>query len=254
MARRFGEHQFQAGAVTLNYVEGPAVGPPLVFLHGLAARWQTFMPLFPALSQEWQVRAVDLRGHGGSGWVPGHYHVDEFADDIVAFLTERVAAPAVLWGHSLGGSVGLIVAARRPELVRALIVGDTILFPSDIGAEAAISYLADMPIALRSLAKSLTQLDPSVMEAFRSGAMVADHDHEGTLRGVCCPVLLLRGDPACGALMLESDVMRALPLLKRGSAVAFPGLGHGLHVENAEPVLAAALPFLHEVRAGGDTR
>lgn len=121
------EHCFNTGVVTLNYAEGEASGPsdhPLVLLHGGSARWQSALPLIPMLSQHWHVYAPDLRGHGQSGRAPGGYRLRDYAADIAAFLEQVVQQPAVLFGHSLGGHIAILVAARHPHLVRGLIIGD----------------------------------------------------------------------------------------------------------------------------------
>jgi pimeloyl-ACP methyl ester carboxylesterase len=118
------EHVFDTGEVQLNYAEGPAHGPPLVLLHGLGRRWQVFLPLIPALSMRWHIFAPDLRGHGKSTHIARGYHGQQYAEDIARFLRERVAAPAAVFGHSLGGMIGMWVASHHPELVRALILGD----------------------------------------------------------------------------------------------------------------------------------
>ena len=118
------EHCFHTGVVTLNYAEGAASGHPLVLLHGGSARWQSALPLIPELSQHWHVYAPDLRGHGQSGRVPGCYRLRDYVADIAAFLEQVVQQPAVLFGHSLGGHIAILVAARYPHLVRGLIIGD----------------------------------------------------------------------------------------------------------------------------------
>lgn len=61
------EKTFDAGAVSVNYAEGPRSGPPLVLLHGVTSRWQAFLTMMPVLAQRWHVVAADLRGHGRSG-------------------------------------------------------------------------------------------------------------------------------------------------------------------------------------------
>ncbi len=121
---RLTEHTFDAGQVQLNYAEGPASGPPLVLLHGLGRRWQVFLPLIPALSQRWHIFAPNLRGHGKSSRVARGYHGPQYSEDIVHLLRERVGAPAVIFGHSLGGMLAMWLASHHPELVRALILGD----------------------------------------------------------------------------------------------------------------------------------
>ena len=118
------QHAFDAGEVQLNYAEGPASGPPLLLLHGLGRRWQVFLPLIPALSQRWHIFAPDLRGHGKSSRVARGYHGPQYSKDLVHLLRERVGAPVVIFGHSLGGMLAMWLASHHPELVRALILGD----------------------------------------------------------------------------------------------------------------------------------
>lgn len=118
------EQTIDSGEVQLNYAEGPANGPPLVLLHGLGRRWQVFLPLIPALSQRWHIFAPDLRGHGKSSRVARGYHGSQYAADIACLLRERVGAPAVIFGHSLGGMLAMWLASHHPDLVRALILGD----------------------------------------------------------------------------------------------------------------------------------
>lgn len=119
------EHRFDTGNVVLNYVEGPPSGPPLVLLHGGSARWQSFESIMPDLAKHWHLFAPDLRGHGLSGWVPGRYRLQDYVDDILAFLRAVVVEPAALVGHSLGGGAALLTAAQAPDRVRAVVVGDS---------------------------------------------------------------------------------------------------------------------------------
>src|SRR5437588_8273057 len=108
------ERQFHTGTMTVNYAEGPASGLPFLVLHGGTGRWQYGSAFAHALSTEWHVYALDLRGHGKSGHARGHYRIREFADDIGAFLREVVREPAVIYGHSIGARVALMTAARSP--------------------------------------------------------------------------------------------------------------------------------------------
>jgi pimeloyl-ACP methyl ester carboxylesterase len=126
------EQTFDTGVVVINYAEygkeGTVAGwgswsGPLVLLHGGSSGWRNSL-LIPELSERFHVYAPDFRGHGKSGRVPGRYTVEDYATDTIMFLERVVREPAVIFGHSLGGQVGIVVAARRPDLVRALIIGD----------------------------------------------------------------------------------------------------------------------------------
>lgn len=121
------EETFSSTDVDIHYVVGPDTGPPLILLHGVTASWQSFMTLIPLLTPYWQVYALDFRGHGRSGKMPGRYGVDDYTADIREFLHSQLSGPAIILGHSLGGRVALDLAITSPELVQAIVVGDTAL-------------------------------------------------------------------------------------------------------------------------------
>jgi pimeloyl-ACP methyl ester carboxylesterase len=114
-----------AAKVSINYAVGPDSGPPLLLLHGVTARWQSFMTLIPFLTPYWQVYALDFRGHGLSDRTSGCYSVADYTADLRAFLESQVSSPTFVLGHSLGGRVALDLAMTAPDLVRAIVVGDT---------------------------------------------------------------------------------------------------------------------------------
>src|SRR5690606_482440 len=145
----------------------------------------------------------------------------DFCDDALRAMAAVGDDPSVLYGHSLGGWVALAVAAQHPERVRAVVVGDSALFPREIDPDFAVSYLANLPLALRSLAKSLNQLDQDVLAHLRDGRLTAAFDPETVLPRVTCPVLLLQGNPERGALMRDSDVEGGLRLLPDARHVRF---------------------------------
>jgi pimeloyl-ACP methyl ester carboxylesterase len=130
------ERRFDTGTVEINYGVGPPNGPPLVLLHGGAGSWRSGEALIGLLSDHWHVYAPDFRGHGKSGRVAGHYLLRDYAIDTAAFLRHEVQARAVLFGHSLGGEVAVMVAAQHPESARAVIVGDAPLSTDNHPTEA----------------------------------------------------------------------------------------------------------------------
>jgi pimeloyl-ACP methyl ester carboxylesterase len=281
------ERTFDTGEVRLNYAEGPAHGPPLVLLHGLGRRWQVFMPVIPALSLRWHIFAPDLRGHGKSSRVARGYQGPQYGKDIARLLRERVAAPAVLFGHSLGGILAMWVACHHPELVRALILGDnlivvrhlhnpryTVLFSGlrDLARKGgSVEQIADgigrivLPnpggdesVAIRELpgndeayllswARCVQQADPDVYEMALDGSSLESWDGETVLRGMACPTLLLQASQELGGLMSDADVALASRLLPHHTHVKFRNLGHALFIQQPEPVLRAVTNFLESL-------
>lgn len=289
------ERTFNAGEVPLNapvnvllnYAEGPPHGPPLVLLHGLGRRWQVFLPLIPALSLRWHIFAPDLRGHGKSSRVSRGYYGPQYSEDIARFLRECVAAPAVLFGHSLGGMLAMSVASHHPELVRALILGDNMIIARQLHNPmytALFSGLRDLarkggsveqiavgigkivlPIPgsdesveirelpgndeayLLSWARCVQQADPDTYEMTLDGSSVEGWDGETVLRGITCPTLLLQGSPELGGLMSDADVTLAKGLLPHHTHVKFRNLGHALFIQQPDPVLRTVTNFLESL-------
>lgn len=124
----FAERQFDTGEVTLNYVEGPANGPQLVLLPGQTMPWQSYTKVLPALARHFHVFAVDVRGHGRSGWTTGRYTFGAMGRDVAAFLRGVVKRPAIVSGNSSGGVIAVAAAVEAPELVRGLVPEDPPLF------------------------------------------------------------------------------------------------------------------------------
>jgi pimeloyl-ACP methyl ester carboxylesterase len=99
---------------------------PLVLVHGggAHARWWSF--LAPFLAEEWCVVAPDLSGMGESGWRQA-YRTETWADEVLAVVADAVPSGAgrpVLVGHSLGGSVVGVAAARHPERLAGVVLCD----------------------------------------------------------------------------------------------------------------------------------
>jgi pimeloyl-ACP methyl ester carboxylesterase len=281
------EHEFDAGEVRLNYAEGPPNGPPLVLLHGLGRRWQVFLPLIPALSMRWQIFAPDLRGHGKSGHVPRGYCGTQYSDDIARFLREHVFVPAILFGHSLGGMVGMWVASHHPELVRALILGDNMIVAGRIPTPMYVALFSglrdlahtggsvekiaagigriELPLTglgesifirnlpgndeayLLSWARCVAQADPDTYDMAIDGSAVEGWNGETVLRGIKCPTLLLQASRDLGGLMSDADVALATRLLPHHTHVKFRTIGHALFIQQPEPVLRAVTNFLESL-------
>jgi pimeloyl-ACP methyl ester carboxylesterase len=105
-------------------MEGPALGAPLLLLHGLARCWQDFETLIPSLLPHSHLFAFDHRGHGSSGRTEEAYLVTDYVRDICGLLEREFSEPVFLFGHSLGAMVALAVAAQQPEAVRGIVLED----------------------------------------------------------------------------------------------------------------------------------
>jgi pimeloyl-ACP methyl ester carboxylesterase len=116
--------QLSRDGVTLAYAEAGSGEPPLLFVHGLACDRSYFAPQVEHFSRQRRTLAVDLRGHGASDAPRQDYTVEGFADDLAWLCGQLKLEQPIVVGHSLGGLVGLTLAARYPELPTAVIMVD----------------------------------------------------------------------------------------------------------------------------------
>jgi pimeloyl-ACP methyl ester carboxylesterase len=97
-------------------------GEPLVLLHGGLADARFFEHNVGPLADRFHVLAIDQRGHGHTPDVEGPLTFDLMAEDTIAFIETVLGRPAHLVGHSNGAFVALLVALRRANLVRRLVL------------------------------------------------------------------------------------------------------------------------------------
>jgi pimeloyl-ACP methyl ester carboxylesterase len=269
------EQQFDSGTVVLNYAVEPSGGQPLTLLHGLSYRWQSWLPIMPALAPRWHLFAPDLRGFGRSDRIPGAYQISDYTSDIVAFLRGGVDGDTVLVGHSLGAVVAVAVAAEVPDLVRALILEEPPISifhdqparesrayesyrrmrdisldgPSLEEAMEALTPL--MPsidaVELRSRAMALVQRDPEVLTFVLEDRAKEGLSLDQSLSAITCPVLLLQGNAALGSALDDQRAAWMISLLEDCTHVAIPDAGHFIHQTLPVDFSRLVLDFLETV-------
>ena len=112
----------QVAVRRLDPAPAPGEGPePVVLVHGLGQSSTDWLRMLPALDGRLEPYALDLPGHGASPpAVHGDYSPSSFATSVIGLIERQGIGPVHLAGNSLGGLVALMVAARRPDLVRTL--------------------------------------------------------------------------------------------------------------------------------------
>lgn len=111
----------EINSISIHY-EAIGEGSPLLFVHGLGSSSRDWERQVPVFADSHRVVAVDLRGHGQSEKPPGPYTIELFSDDVAGLISHLELAPVDLVGISLGGMVSFQLAADHPELIRKLVV------------------------------------------------------------------------------------------------------------------------------------
>jgi pimeloyl-ACP methyl ester carboxylesterase len=230
--------------VELAVTEFGGSGAPILLLHGLMGRASTWSPVAGWLAGHGRVVAVDARGHGRSG-ARGPWTTDRMAADVVDVLTEL--GPSVVVGHSMGGLHGLVAAARRPELVRALVVEDMGVDFRGRSAADARAWFAAIPQPFPSLAavrrafghpraefgEYMTECVEERADGYHLLARVehttaiaaewAERDHWAAVGSVRCPALLVEAEESVAP---EGQMARMAARMPAATHVRVPGTGH----------------------------
>ena len=261
--------------ITLSYLERAGGSEPLVLLHGITDSARTYEPLAARISDRYKVYMLDFRGHGESDKPDALYDTDAYADDVRHFIRDVVGGPVLLEGHSLGGAVSVQVGATAPELVSGLILEDpplyfvngineiyTALFegivvmattlqdgsqtpehwfdvmasaPDPYSGKPGIETMGEERIRLRL--ESIGRMKPKALRDAIDGSLKWDTD--AVLAKLECPVTLLWGDPAIGAVMTGAEVDQAVAVIGNCRAVQAATVGHLVHDQAPEVWLEA---------------
>ena len=116
----------------LFYHDFPGERPALVYLHGLGSSSSSF---FPRCARHTRLRdhrsiLIDLLGYGSSDRPEGYsYSMEEQAETVASLLESLGLKNTALIGHSMGGSIAILLAHGRPDLISRLIVAEGNLDP-----------------------------------------------------------------------------------------------------------------------------
>jgi len=262
-----------------HYLEwGSSSAPPVVCLHGGGQTAYMYEELAAELRGRYHVLAPDLPGHGDSGPIDVLDRI-AFAETLAPFLEEFGISRCALVGASLGGILGITLAAARPELVSALVLIDVGHQLEEDGvrrimefmtahesfasleeaADAVAAYLTHRrDVNLDNLRRNLRRRDDGRWEwkhdfgrMLRAQRTLA-HDWRRVLAGLeqdarrlHCPVLVLRGS-ASDVLSAEGAeaVAAAIPDAR---VATIADAGHLAAGDNPASTNARVSSFLAEV-------
>lgn len=184
------------------------------------------------------------------------------ADDAAAVLSERAGTPAEIIGHSLGGVVAMLLAARHPSLVDSLVIMDSVprysqktrsgfLWRAEKIREAgAVSTIFDV-VMPRSFGAETQANNPETVDRFeamlarqsseiyaRICDLAADADAQAAFNSINVPMLFVSGSEDTST---PPAVMRTLADSAGGHFVEIPGAGHNPPLEQPSRLAAAIL-------------
>ncbi len=92
--------------------------PDLLLLHGALGTSTQFSPLIPLLRDKYDVHALDFEGHGSSPPKNRPFRSNHFAENVLEYMKMNAVKAADIFGHSMGGHIGLYLARFYPKRIK----------------------------------------------------------------------------------------------------------------------------------------
>ncbi|NAW52107.1 alpha/beta fold hydrolase [Elizabethkingia argentiflava] len=230
--------------------------PFLVFLHdslGSVELWRDF-PRRLAEATQCNLMIYDRWGYGKSQALPSHkrskHYLEIEADTLNQLLSALKIDDAILFGHSDGGSIALISAAKFPQRIKAIICEAAHIFVEDItlsGIRNAISAYENTNLPQRLEKYHADKVD-KLFKAWTHTWTREDYrdwNIEHFLPQINCPLLFIQGElDEYGTLdQVEKTISQV-----RGFSEKYivPQTGHSPHKEVPEVILAASKIFMNK--------
>jgi N-formylmaleamate deformylase len=252
----------ETNGIKIHYTRTGENKPPLILLHGLAANGACWTSLAHALEREYDIIMPDARGHGKSSAPDYGYRYEDHANDVVGLIEALRLSPPILLGHSMGGLTAAVVASRKPNLLRGLILADpTFLSPkaqrevrdSDVAdrhrrtlnmsldevvAEAQARHPDRSQETLELLARSRLQTSMAAFDVLTP----PNPDYELLVSAINVPSLLVFGDKGVVSSAVAEELQRRNPKLR---VEQIREAGHGLHYDQPGRFAGVIKSFLH---------
>jgi 3-oxoadipate enol-lactonase len=264
----------QANGVNLFYKESGRGPETIVFSHGLLMDHTMFEPQRAAFEQQYRVVAYDHRAQGQSQDPGSGYDMDTLADDAAALIQALHAAPCHFAGLSMGGFVGMRLAARHPELVRTLTLMNTTADKEKLPSRMRYAFLAQLvkmmgtapftSMAVKELFGRTTRGSAqrrAMLEAWTGKLRTRPKNIAHSLQAVMgrrefrneeldairCPTLVITG--ADDTAQPPRNAERLAARIRGAKLLEIPGAGHSSSLEAPEAVTAAIRELLRTAQA-----
>ena len=249
--------QFTKSGIAFRKIGDFPDAPTLIFLHdsfGCIHLWRDFPEQLGTLTQ-CNVLIYDRQGYGRSCPFSSPYRAKSYmereADTLKELMDYWEIPKALLFGHSDGGSIALLMAAKYPDRVQGIITEGAHVFVEDItlhGIQHAIKLYETSNLKDR-LAKYHGDKTEAMFWAWaatwtRDG--FTDWNIEAYLPRIFCPVFVIQGmEDEYGSLEQVDSILDQV----QGPAVSFlvQGIGHTPHKEVPDRVLERTSLFINEI-------
>ena len=261
--------RISCNGVQLAVEDSGGGGATVVFSHGLLYSLRMWDPQIAELRARFRCVAYDHRGQGESEKAPTGLDMDTLTEDAVALIGALASGPVHFVGMSMGGFVGIRLAARHPERVRSLVLVDTAAGPEPARnvpryrrLEWVARWFGTWPVAgkvqaimhgasarkdpsraaiLRGWREQLLRADTAAMNRAVEGVLTRE-SAVPLLTRIRCPTLVMVGEEDTATVPARSEEIAAG--IAGARLVRIPRAGHMSPIDAPEAVTAQLRGFL----------
>jgi len=233
-------------------IHGTVDARPLVTIHP----WLGLANVFPSLTRNRQLIAVELQGHGRTADIDRPITFEQHADDIAALLKHLGIGQADFFGESFGGTVAISIAVRHPELVCRIAIYGSILarFEEVIPPNSLAEFMTLTPnhpsVQFERENYQRVAPDPAQWPTLfaKSSRVVWKGFSHDELKSIEAPVLIAAGDHDVLVPPVEHHLEMSR-LIPNAQLAVIPDAGHFVLYEDPEKLLPIVANFLDQPKS-----
>lgn len=254
----------KSNGIKIHYTRTGGNKPPLILLHGLIKNGLCWTDLARTLENEYDVIMPDARGHGQSDLPDSGYRYEDLSDDVAGLIQALNLSFPVLLGHSMGGMTAAVVASRKPNLLRGLVLADPTFLSPKVQREVYDSDVADQHRKRLNMSfeeiveearskrpnRSSEALELSARARLQTSMAAFDvltppnPDYTQLVNNISVPTLLVIGDKGVISPVVAEELHRLNPGLQ---VEQIRDAGHALHMDQPEHFATVVTSFLHSI-------
>ena len=256
----------QTNGINIHYTRTGGNKPPVILLHGLMTNGICcWTGLAHVLENCYDVIMPDARGHGNSSVPDFGYRYEDHAEDVIGLINALNLPFPILLGHSMGGMTAAVVASRKPNLLRGVILADPTFLSPKVQREVRDSDIAEqhrqkLKMSLDEMVADTRSRHPNrpdkLNELFAQArlqtSMAAldiltppNPDYKILVSAIDVPSLIVFGDKGVVSSVVAKELQHLNPKLQ---AEQLKNAGHSLHLDQPEQFSAVVKTFISSIR------